>query len=74
MSKAQRVTLIVVVGLIALGFGIISFIPDGEFHFEVGSVDIEIYKRSAPVWLAIGFAICAAALLLVCWWKYRKPN
>jgi hypothetical protein len=73
MSKAQRVTLIVV-GLIALGFGIIWFIPDGGVHIEVGSADIEIYKRPAPIWLAIGWTICTAVLLLVCWWKYRKPN
>jgi hypothetical protein len=75
MSQAQRVTLIVViVGLIALGFGIIWFIPDGGVHFEIGSADIEIYKRTAPFWLAIVWTICVAALLLVCWWKYRNPN
>lgn len=73
MSKAQRVTLIVV-GLIALGFGIIGFIPDGSVHFEVGAADIEIHKRPAPIWLAIGWTVCAAAVLLACWWKYRKPN
>jgi hypothetical protein len=73
MSQTQRVTLLVV-GLIALGFGIISFIPDGGVHFEVGSVNFEIYKRRLPIWFTIGWTICAAALLLVCWWKYRKPN
>ena len=75
MSKAQCVTLIVA-GLVALGFGIISFLPDGGVHFEVGSVDFEIYKRPlpVPVWLSIGLTICAAVILLACWWKYRKPN
>ena len=73
MSKAKRVTLIVA-GVMTLGFGIISFIPDGGVDFEVGSVDFVIYKRSAPIWLAIGGTVCVAVILLVCWWKYRKPN
>lgn len=75
MSQAQRVTLIVV-GLAALGFGIISLIPDGGIQFEVGSVHFEIYQRRLPIpiWFTTGGTICAAALLLVCWWRYRKPN
>ena len=73
MSQAQRVTLIVV-GLIALGFGIISFIPDDGVHFDVGSASIEIYWRPLPIWFAIGWNMFAAVILLVCWWKYRKPN
>jgi hypothetical protein len=76
MSKVQHVALIIV-GLFALGFGIIWFIlPDDLLHLQIGSADIEIYKRPAPLWLQIT-VLCAGVLLLAllaCWWKYRKPN
>jgi hypothetical protein len=70
MSK--RVALILA-GLMAFG-GIIWFIiPDELLHFQIGSVDIEIYKRSAPMWLQVT-GLCTTVLLLVIWWKYRKSH
>jgi len=61
-------------GLIAVG-GIIWFIiPDELLHLQIGSVDIEIYRRAAPVWLQVTALLCTTILLLVLWWKYRKSN
>jgi hypothetical protein len=73
MSKAQRRVALIIVGLIALGFGIIWFISPGDLHLQIGAADIEMYKHRTPLWLQ-GTGLCAAVLLLACWWKYRKPN
>ncbi len=75
MSKAQRITLIAG-GLItlALGLGIISFILPDELQFDFGLAEIEIYKRPAPLWLTVTVVSGLVLLLLVCLWKYRKPN
>jgi hypothetical protein len=69
----SRSVALILGGLIAFG-GIIWFIiPDELLHFQIGSADIEIYRRPAPVLLLVT-GLCAIIILLVFWWKYPKSN
>jgi hypothetical protein len=70
MSKGVA---LIMAGVVAFGLGIIWLIPDEGLNFQIGSVDMVIYKRSAPMWLQVT-ALCTTVLLLVLWLKYRKSH